>query len=57
MPYVDNDIRNDWLAAMSSASASVAASYDDGHPRVGVDARSAFRYSGRLGPELATGIR
>jgi hypothetical protein len=28
IPYVDNDIRNDWLAAMSSANASVAASYD-----------------------------
>ena len=28
IPYVDNDIRNDWLAAMSSADASVAASYD-----------------------------
>jgi hypothetical protein len=27
-PYVDNEIRNDWLAAMSSGSASVAASYD-----------------------------
>ncbi|OBK32473.1 hypothetical protein A5658_15620 [Mycobacterium sp. 1245111.1] len=29
MPFVDNDIRNDWLAAMSAANASVAASYDD----------------------------
>ncbi len=28
IPYVDNDIRNDWLAAMSSANASVAGSYD-----------------------------
>jgi hypothetical protein len=28
-PYVDNDIRNDWLAAMGSGSASVAASYDE----------------------------
>lgn len=29
MPFVDNDIRNDWLAAMSAANASVAASYDE----------------------------
>ncbi len=27
-PYVDNDIRNDWLTAMRSAQAAVAASYD-----------------------------
>ncbi len=27
-PYVDNDIRNDWLGAMRSAQAGVAASYD-----------------------------
>jgi hypothetical protein len=28
MPFVDNDIRNDWLAAVSAANASVAACYD-----------------------------
>jgi hypothetical protein len=27
-PYVDNDIRNDWLTAMRSTQAAVAASYD-----------------------------
>jgi hypothetical protein len=29
LPFVDNDIRNEWLAAVSAAGASVAASYDE----------------------------
>jgi hypothetical protein len=49
-PYVDNDIRTDWLAAMRSAAASVQASYD-----AAVDALSAtrdvcFEIPGELGP-------
>ena len=53
MPYVDNDIRNDWLAAMGSSDGVRGGVLRRGHPRVGVDARSAFRDSGRLGSELA----
>ena len=49
-PYVDNDIRTDWLTAMRSAAASVEASYD-----AAVDALSAtrgvcFEIPGELGP-------
>ena len=56
-PYVDNDIRNDWLAAMGVWLGVGRVVLRRGHPRVGVDVRSAFRYSGRLRPELATGLR
>jgi hypothetical protein len=49
-PYVDNDIRSDWLTAMRMAAASVQASYD-----AAVDALSAtrevyFEIPGELGP-------
>jgi hypothetical protein len=49
-PYVDNDIRTDWLTAMRSETTSVEASYD-----AAVDALSAtrevfFGIPGELGP-------
>jgi hypothetical protein len=49
-PYVNNDIRCDWLTAMRSATASVAASYD-----AAIDALSSahdvcFEIPGELGP-------
>lgn len=51
-PYVDNDIRIDWLNAMRSTAASVEGSYD-----VAVDALSpvrevCFEIPGELGPSL-----
>jgi hypothetical protein len=50
MPYVDNDIRNDWLAAMSSANASVAASYDTAIHALASARDVGFDIPGDLGP-------
>ncbi len=50
IPYVDNDIRNDWLAAMSSANASVAASYDTAIHALSSTAEVCFEIPGDLGP-------
>jgi hypothetical protein len=50
MPFVDNDIRNDWLAAMSAASASVAASYDEAIHALASTREVRFDIPGDLGP-------
>jgi hypothetical protein len=50
IPYVDNDIRNDWLAAMSSANASVAASYDTAIHALASTRDICFDIPGDLGP-------
>jgi hypothetical protein len=50
IPYVDNDIRNDWLAAMSSANASVAASYDTAIHALASTREVCFGIPGDLGP-------
>jgi hypothetical protein len=49
-PYVDNDIRNDWLAAMSSGSASVAASYDEAIHALASTSDVRFDIPGDFGP-------
>jgi hypothetical protein len=49
-PYVDNDIRNDWLAAMGSGSASVAASYDDAIHALASTSDVRFDIPGDFGP-------
>jgi hypothetical protein len=49
-PYVDNDIRNDWLAAMSSGSASVAASYDEAIHALASTSEVRFDVPGDFGP-------
>jgi hypothetical protein len=49
-PYVDNDIRNDWLAAMGSGSASVAASYDEAIHALASTSDVRFDIPGDLGP-------
>ena len=49
-PYVDNDIRNDWLAAMSSGSASVAASYDEAIHALASTSEVRFDIPGDFGP-------
>jgi hypothetical protein len=49
-PYVDNDIRNDWLAAMGSASASVAASYDEAIHALASRSEVRFDVPGDFGP-------
>ena len=50
IPYVDNDIRNDWLAAMSSANASVAAAYDTAIHALASTRDVFFDIPGDLGP-------
>ena len=50
IPYVDNDIRNDWLAAMSSANASVAACYDTAIHALASTRDVCFDIPGDLGP-------
>jgi hypothetical protein len=49
-PYVDNDIRNDWLAAMGSGSASVAASYDEAIHALASTSEVRFDVPGDFGP-------
>jgi hypothetical protein len=49
-PYVDNDIRNDWLAAMSSGSAAVAASYDAAIHALASTSDARFDIPGDFGP-------
>jgi hypothetical protein len=49
-PYVDNDIRNDWLAAMGSASASVASSYDQAIHALASTFEVRFDIPGDFGP-------
>ncbi|WP_428342180.1 hypothetical protein [Mycobacterium sp.] len=50
IPYVDNDIRNDWLAAMCSANASVASSYDTAIHSLASTGDVCFDIPGDLGP-------
>ena len=50
IPYVDSDIRNDWLAAMSSANASVAGSYDAAIHALASTREVSFDIPGDLGP-------
>ena len=49
-PYVDNDIRNDWLAAMGSGSSSVAASYDEAIHALASTSDVRFDIPGDFGP-------
>jgi hypothetical protein len=49
-PYVDNDIRDEWLSAMRSAQAGVAASYDMVTDRLATAPHGYFEVPGDLGP-------
>jgi hypothetical protein len=49
-PYVDNDIRTDWLTAMRSAAASVGASYDAAVDALSATREVCFEIPGELGP-------
>lgn len=49
-PYVDNDIRNDWVTAMRSTAASVRASYDRAIHAVSSAPEVRFEVPGELGP-------
>ncbi len=50
IPYVDNDIRNDWLSAMHSATASIAAAYDATIHALTPVPDVRFEIPGELGP-------
>ncbi|MDT5263637.1 MAG: hypothetical protein QOI90_263, partial [Mycobacterium sp.] len=49
-PFVDNDIRTDWLAAMHRADGAVTAAYDAAGARMDSGAAPAFDVPGELGP-------
>ena len=49
-PYVDNDIRNDWLAAVGSGSASIVASYDEAIHALASTSEVRFDIPGDFGP-------
>jgi hypothetical protein len=50
IPYVDNDIRDDWLTAMRSTTASVEASYDAAIDTLSSVCNACFEIPGELGP-------
>jgi hypothetical protein len=49
-PYVENDIRIDWLTVMRSTQAGVAASYDMATDRMAAASPAYFEIPGDLGP-------
>ena len=49
-PYVDNEIRGDWLSTMRSTQAGVTASYDMVSDRLARAPRAQFEIPGDLGP-------
>lgn len=51
-PYVDADIRTDWLAAMRTAMTSVAGAYDDALNRLSTQATTHFDVPGQLAPPM-----
>ncbi|KAA1248640.1 hypothetical protein F0Q45_19505 [Mycobacterium simiae] len=56
-PYVDNDIRIDWLTAMRSTRAGVAASYDLATDRLAGTPQTHFEVPGDLGPRCCSVAR
>ncbi|OBK89566.1 hypothetical protein [Mycobacterium sp. 1165178.9] len=53
MPYVDNDIRNDWVTAMRSASDGVETSYAMVIDKMAAVPATSFEYPGDLGKDIA----
>jgi cell division septation protein DedD len=51
-PYVDNDIRTDWLTAMRSAAASAEACYDAAVDALSPTREVCFEIPGELGPSV-----
>jgi hypothetical protein len=49
-PYVDNEIRNDWLTVMRSTVAGVATSFDMVTDRMAAAPPARFEFPGDLGP-------
>ncbi|MGH3961289.1 hypothetical protein [Mycobacterium sp.] len=54
-PYVDNDIRTDWLVAMRSTVASVDASFDAVTDGLAALPEGCFEMAGDLGPSAPVG--
>jgi hypothetical protein len=50
-PFVDNDIRSEWLTAMRTGTASVVAAYDAAVARLRAAPQAIFEVPGQLGPE------
>ncbi|MCV7030114.1 hypothetical protein [Mycobacterium sherrisii] len=53
MPYVDNDIRGDWLAAMRSSLTAFGAAYDMVNDRLAAASAPLFEFPGDLGPTVS----
>ena len=51
-PFVDNDVRDDWVAAMRSATAAVTQSYRAAEQAIGARAGVRFDVPGDLGPRF-----
>ena len=51
-PYVDADIRTDWLAAMRAATTSIAAAYNDALNRLSAHPSTHFDVPGQLVPPM-----
>jgi hypothetical protein len=51
-PYVDADIRTDWLGAMRTTTTSVAAAYDGALNRLSAQATTHFDVPGQLAPPM-----
>ncbi len=49
-PFVDNDIRSDWLTAMQKAMAAVSAAFDDATSVLTGEPAAPFEVPGDLGP-------
>ena len=49
-PFVDNDIRSDWLTAMQTAMAAVTAAYDAAAAELAAEPDAVFDVPGDLGP-------
>ena len=52
MPYVDRDIRTDWVGAMRSATTSVGASYEDAERALNSHGAVRFDIPAQLGPPI-----
>ena len=53
-PFVDNDIRSDWLTAMQKAMAAIAAAFDAATAALAADPTVTFDVPGDLGPSPAS---
>lgn len=56
-PFVDNDIRADWLAAMQKAMTAVGAAFDAATGLLASEPPATFEVSGDLGPSSMPSLR